>query len=70
VFTIPIYAFTMTDPGVHDGVIFVFTMERSGRSRWTETRTLGLSWVWWGLVWSPWAQFRAQWASGGEADFI
>jgi len=27
VFTIPIFAFTMTDPGVHDGVIFVFTME-------------------------------------------
>src|SRR3990172_3496418 len=28
------------DPGVHDGVIFAFTMDRSGRSRWTETRTL------------------------------
>jgi hypothetical protein len=27
VFTIPIFVFRMTDPGVHDGVIFVFTME-------------------------------------------
>src|SRR5574341_2068309 len=41
----PIEAFTMTDPGVHDpdlgvqlGPICAFTMERSGRSRWTETR--------------------------------
>jgi len=27
VFTIPIFAFTMTDPGVHDRVIFAFTIE-------------------------------------------
>jgi len=27
VFTIPIYVFTMTDPGVHDRVIFAFTMK-------------------------------------------
>jgi len=27
VFTIPILAFTMTDPGVHDAPISAFTME-------------------------------------------
>jgi len=27
VFTIPIYTFTMADPGVHDRVIFAFTMK-------------------------------------------
>jgi len=44
-FTILIVAFTVTDlgvhhadPGVHDGLIYVFTMERSARSRWSETR--------------------------------
>jgi len=26
-FTIPIFAFTITDPGVHDDMIFAFTME-------------------------------------------
>jgi hypothetical protein len=46
-FTILIVAFTMTDlgvhhadPGVHDGAILVFTMHRSERSRWAETRIL------------------------------
>jgi hypothetical protein len=29
VFTIPILAFTMTDPGVHDGVIRAFMMDRN-----------------------------------------
>jgi len=27
VFTIPIYAFMITDPGVHDGMIFAFTIQ-------------------------------------------
>jgi len=42
----PIFVFTMTDPGVHDpdpivhdGPILLFTMNRSARSRWGDTRT-------------------------------
>jgi hypothetical protein len=31
VFTILIYAFMISDPGVHDGVIFAFTMARNAQ---------------------------------------
>jgi len=40
VFTIPILAFTMTDPGVHVAPILAFTFSRSGRSRWAGARKL------------------------------
>jgi hypothetical protein len=33
VFTIPILAFTMSDPGVHIAPIYAFTFDRSRRSR-------------------------------------
>jgi hypothetical protein len=36
VFTIPILAFTMRDPGVHVAPIRAFTFDRSGRSRSTD----------------------------------
>jgi hypothetical protein len=39
VFTIPILAFTMSDPGVHVALILAFTFDRSGRSGWTGART-------------------------------
>jgi hypothetical protein len=39
VFTIPILAFTMSDPGVHVVPIYAFTFDRSGRSRSAGTRT-------------------------------
>jgi len=39
VFTSPIQVFTMADLTVHDPPIEVFTMVRSRRSRWSETRT-------------------------------
>jgi len=38
-FTMPIQVFTMTDLGVHDAPMLLFTMLRSGCSRWSETRT-------------------------------
>jgi hypothetical protein len=41
VFTIPILAFTMSDPGVHVALILAFTFDRSGRSGWTGVRTEG-----------------------------
>src|ERR1700675_2816053 len=39
-FTMPIWLFTMTDPGVHLAPIRAFTLDRSECSPWTETRTL------------------------------
>jgi hypothetical protein len=39
VFTIPILAFTMSDPGVHVALSLAFTFDRSGRSGWTATRS-------------------------------
>src|SRR6202795_1381078 len=37
-FTMPIWLFTMTDPGVHLAPIRAFTLDRSECSPWTETR--------------------------------
>jgi len=39
VFTIPILAFTMSDPGVHVAPIHAFTFDRSERSHSAGTRT-------------------------------
>jgi hypothetical protein len=39
VFTIPILAFTISDPGVHVALILAFTFSRSGRSPWAGART-------------------------------
>jgi hypothetical protein len=39
VFTVPIPAFTMSDPDVHVAPIHAFTFDRSERSAWTAART-------------------------------
>jgi hypothetical protein len=41
----PKWVFTMTETTVHDAPKRVFTMDRNGCSRWTETRTQGQGWL-------------------------